>query len=102
MSHPETSLKWGFEKIRCTSLRLVKLKEWKGTMFLTIEVTKDIHDFKAHCVELDVDVRSDSSERAIEKLKKVIDFYITTAREEETLELRAPNTIEDLANEKIH
>jgi hypothetical protein len=74
----------------------------KGPMFLTIEVTKDDHDFKAHCVELDVDVRSDSSERAIEKLKKVIDFYITTAREEDPLETDIVKKLEDLTNERIH
>lgn len=71
-------------------------------MFLTIEVTKDDNSYNARCVELDVDVRSDTSEHAIEKLKKVIDFYISTAREEDEIPVSAQTKKTDLTNEQIH
>ncbi len=71
-------------------------------MFLTIEVTKESDSFNARCVELDVDVHSDTSEHAIEKLKKVIDFYISTAREED--ETAPPLSMKkiDTTNEIVH
>jgi predicted RNase H-like HicB family nuclease len=71
-------------------------------MFLTIEVTKEENCYNARCVELDVDVRSDTSEHAIEKLKKVIDFYISTAREEDEPAASAQAKKTDISNEEVH
>lgn len=50
-------------------------------MFLTIEVSKEEGHYKAYCVELDVAASGVTSEKAIAKLKKIIDFYLSTANE---------------------
>jgi hypothetical protein len=51
-------------------------------MFLTIEISKGCEQYNAKCVELEINTTAPTAERAMEKLKKIIDFYISTAKED--------------------
>lgn len=52
-------------------------------MFLTIEISRDDVLYNARCVELDVSAEGTTSDKAMAKLKKIISFYISTAKEDE-------------------
>ena len=63
-------------------------------MFLTIEISKSEEAFNARCVELEINTSADTAEKAMEKLKKIIDFYMSTAREDITPSGKAPSPSE--------
>ncbi len=50
-------------------------------MVLTIEVFKEKNEYIAKCKELNVYSYGDSSEKAVERLHKIIYFYLQTADE---------------------
>jgi hypothetical protein len=50
-------------------------------MFLTVEITKADDEYKVRCSELNLEATGPTSEKALAKLKKIIDFYMVTARE---------------------
>ena len=50
-------------------------------MFLTVEITKSDDEYKVRCSELNLEASGPTSEKALAKLKKIIDFYMVTARE---------------------
>ena len=50
-------------------------------MFLTVEITKSDDGYKVRCSELNLEATGPTSEKALTKLKKIIDFYMVTARE---------------------
>ena len=51
-------------------------------MFLTIEISRSDEAYNARCVELEINTTASTAEKAMEKLKKIIDFYMATARED--------------------
>jgi predicted RNase H-like HicB family nuclease len=51
-------------------------------MFLTIEISKSDEIYNARCVELEIKTTADTAEKAMDKLKKIIDFYMAAARED--------------------
>jgi predicted RNase H-like HicB family nuclease len=55
--------------------------EEKIIMVFTIEIVKDEKQFIAKCKELNVYSYGSSSEKAVQRLKKVISFYIQSAAE---------------------
>lgn len=53
----------------------------RGPMVFTIEIVRDEKQFIAKCKELNVYSYGPSSEKAVQRLKKVISFYIQSAAE---------------------
>jgi predicted RNase H-like HicB family nuclease len=51
-------------------------------MFLTIEISKSDEIYNARCVELEIKTTADTAEKAMDKLKKIIDFYMAAARDD--------------------
>lgn len=48
-------------------------------MVFTIEIVKNQEEFIAKCKELNIYSYGDSSEKAVQRLKKVIGFYVQAA-----------------------
>lgn len=50
-------------------------------MFFTIEISRLGTDYKVRCAELDIEASAATTEEAMTRLKKIIDFTMATARE---------------------
>ena len=50
-------------------------------MFFTVEISKADDEYKVRCTELNLEATGPTSEKAMVKLKSIIDFYMATAKE---------------------
>lgn len=64
----------------CGLWSVIDPKEGRA-MFFTIEIAKAGEVYKVRCPELQVEATGATSEEAVTRLKRIIDFTVTTAAE---------------------